>query len=397
MTDDNDKPVKPLAVQNPEDEPAPEEREPATAPDSADDDRAPPAPRSQSSGPAWLALLIGLAALLSAWYAWWDAQRAAETREQTASALESTLAAMRSEVQGEVSSGVQAAREAMSEDLDELSRRDERLEHSVAARDREIQELKTRLRAAERALEERAGTSVSARDALLRSEVEQSLRIANRAATLARDREMALASLRLADDRLRELDDPGLAPVREAVTSDIDALEAVEQPDIEGIALRLARMTGNVEELPLAKRQGADAARDDGPAPDAEEAPSDSDFLSRISSALRGAFSNLVRVRRSDEEVTPLLAPDEQFFLRQNLRLALETARLAALRGDPANYAVSLRQAREWLVEYFDTEHSSVAQMVAALDNLARAELQTELPDLSGSLDALRNLKRESR
>ncbi|MBA3563218.1 MAG: uroporphyrinogen-III C-methyltransferase [Gammaproteobacteria bacterium] len=335
-------------------------------------------PRQRPSRLAPLAVLLAILALLAAAFVWWEAERAAAGRDQAAAALDGTLAQVRSALENQASV------------LEQLARRDDQLEGSIAGRARDTAELDTRLRAAERALQERSGLSSAAREALARTEIEQYLRMANRATQLARDPAMALAALRVADDRLRELDDPALLPVREQVTAEMDALEALPKLDVEGIALRLGRMAARVDDLPLDSQIERTGVAIGG------ESAVEPGFWSRTWAAVRGALTSLVSVRRSDEQVTPLLAPDQQFFLRQNLRLELETARLAVLRGDAANYARSLRNAREWLTGHFDDSRAGVARMVNTLENLSRVQVEPDLPDISGSLEALRDAREDS-
>ncbi|MGH6885229.1 MAG: uroporphyrinogen-III C-methyltransferase [Geminicoccales bacterium] len=224
----------------------------------------------------------------------------------------------------------------------------------------------------------------------MRTEIEQYLRMANRAAQLARDPVMALAALRIADDRLRALDDPAYTPVREQVGTEIDALEALPQIDVEGIALRLGRLASRVDELPLAVRD------EDTVMAAGDEPVEEPGFWSRTWAAVRGALKSLVSVRRTDEDAAPMLAPEQEYFLRENLRLQLETARLALLRGDEANFTASLRQAREWLESYFETDRTRIVRVTERLEKLAELKLQPELPDLSGSLAALRDVGGDS-
>lgn len=328
------------------------------------------APRGSRLVP--LALLLALAALAAAAYTIWEMRRQAGEHEASREAVTSALAQMR------------AALENQAAVLGQLARGNEQLVEAGEARSQTISGLDRRLRAAERGLDAAAGGVDAARRALWRNEIEQYLRMANRAAQLARDPQTALAALRIADNRLRTLDDPALTRVRESLAAEIDLLENLPRIDVDGAVLRLGRLAARVDELPLDDRAA-------GERPAAEvEAGGEQGFWARGWAAIRGAFSNLVSVRRTEERVRPLLAPAQTFFLRQNLRLELEIARLAALRGDQSNYAQSLRNAREWLATWFDLTDAATRNAIATLDTLARMQLAAELPDISGSLDELR-------
>ena len=206
---------------------------------------------------------------------------------------------------------------------------------------------------------------------------------------LARDVEGALAAVEEADAAVRELADPALIPVREALARARAALAAVPRPDVEGMALELAALAERVEALPLAPayRRAAPPPRPAGGGDAAgEEGPAWRRALARAWQALR----SLVVVRRADRPVQPLLAPDEQYFLVLNLRLKLDAARLALLEGREGAFRAALADARRWLGTYFDPEDAAVAAMDAGLARLAEARLSPPLPDLSEALERIR-------
>jgi uroporphyrin-3 C-methyltransferase len=98
----------------------------------------------------------------------------------------------------------------------------------------------------------------------------------------------------------------------------------------------------------------------------------------------------MVSVRRTDATDAALLAPGERWFLYRNLELELESARLAALQGDRANYQQSLASARRWLETRFDRNDAGVQSALDALAELQSVEFIATWPDISGSLTELR-------
>ena len=98
----------------------------------------------------------------------------------------------------------------------------------------------------------------------------------------------------------------------------------------------------------------------------------------------------MVRVRRSDEALRPLLSPEAQYFLRTNLALQMQTARLALLKGEDEVFRQSLDDAEAWLRRYFDDEDQAVTAAIATIGEIRRSEVSTELPDVSGSLRLFR-------
>jgi uroporphyrin-3 C-methyltransferase len=88
-----------------------------------------------------------------------------------------------------------------------------------------------------------------------------------------------------------------------------------------------------------------------------------------------------------------LLSPGQTFFLRENLKLRLMTARLALLQRDGKVYRDDLQQSQHWLERYFDPREKSVANAITTLKNLSAADLSLEMPTLNETLGSLRNLK----
>jgi uncharacterized protein HemX len=100
----------------------------------------------------------------------------------------------------------------------------------------------------------------------------------------------------------------------------------------------------------------------------------------------------LVRIRYDIEGRPPLLAPEQQYFLRENVRLLLYGAQHAILQGNTAIYRQNLETVRRWVKEYFDPQAQAVISLHTELDALTGVKLAAELPPVSASLEALRRL-----
>lgn len=218
------------------------------------------------------------------------------------------------------------------------------------------------------------------------AETEYLMLVANHRLQLERDVTTAAAALRIADTRLRDTGDPALIDVREKLAAEIAALDAVARPDLTGLALRVAGLAGQVDQLPL---KGTYQPAKHAPAAEAA-APETTSGWQRLTSGIWRDLKRLVTVRRTDEAVRPMLAPEQQYFLRQNLRLQLDAARLALLRGDVSQLHLALQTAQEWLTRYFDERSAAVSSMREAMDSVAAVDIHPALPDISGSLKALR-------
>lgn len=334
----------------------------------------PRAPRSYAQALALLALLVALAAPVGGYFIWHEVQRQAEWQQQ-----------------------VQARIEARGQSLDQrLDAFKDRLDNDLAAGERARRQLETAQRDLARAqagLEDtlgvlRAQVSRQHADWML-AEVQYLLQVANLRVQLERDTTTAIAALSSADQRLQALADPSFTAVREAIAQELGALRGVTSPDLPGIALTLDTLAAEVEKLPLKHAQVQRTA----PTKAADGAGAAAGWWDRAQQMLRNigdALRSLVVVRRNDVPVGPLLAPEQQFFLYENLRLQLAAARLAALRGENEIYRSSLKTATRWVNLHFDAQAPEVTAARAELERLAALDIRPPMPDVSASLRRLR-------
>lgn len=224
------------------------------------------------------------------------------------------------------------------------------------------------------------------RDEWALTEIEQVLQLASQQLQLARNVPSALAALQLADSKLQRLDRPQFVPLRRALARDMDALKAVPYVDVPGISLRLDQAIAAVDTLPLALEERLPPQA--MPAPPADEA-SWRRFLRAVWLDVR----QLVRIENLDRPEAPLLAPQQQFFLRENLKLRLLSARFSILFRDQQNFRGDLNAADAWLRRYFDTRSAAVVSLQTLLRQMQATDMASEMPDVLRSLEAVRLLK----
>lgn len=246
------------------------------------------------------------------------------------------------------------------------------------------EQLRTELRAE---LKERLGTS--GEDWLL-AEVEYLIRLANQRVLMERDVRGALSLLNSADEIVQQTSGIAAYELRESLAYDIANLKAVSDLDTDGIFLSLSAMSSQVPEL---RRKQPDL----GPPPQQiqlenhEEQNFYQQFLSLVNDIF-GRVLNSVDYRRDGVAITPLLPPKEEYYLRQNLIMKFEMAQLALLRNDQPVYHTSLSEAKLWIVKHFvETDPRTIA-LITALEKLMEVEVDRSLPNISGSLRAVRRL-----
>lgn len=230
------------------------------------------------------------------------------------------------------------------------------------------------------------------RDEWTFAEIEQTLVTANQQLQLAGNVRAALIALQAADTRLQNMNRPQLLNLRKAISDDMARLKSAPAVDIVGLSARIDTVIAGVDKLPLTAetRVAADApAAPAAAAPAADTAPDDSGW-SRFWRGVWQDLRQMVHVQRVDQKDVPLLAPQQAFFLRENLKLRLLNARLALLSRDQAVFRNDLKTAQEWLKRYFDTRDKAVANAVTMLASLQKTDVTIELPDLSATLNALK-------
>jgi len=213
-------------------------------------------------------------------------------------------------------------------------------------------------------------------------EVHQLLQLAVDQLALAGNIDGAITALGIADRRIADGGDPELQPVREQIASDIASLQQIARIDLAGTIHRLRAVEDAIDQLPVGYQTPT-------PITEKPETAAGNDEPASIWQQLGQDMSSLVRIRRIDHSEVPLLPPEQNYYLRENSKALLMSARIALLRNDTAIYRSSLQQAEQWLTEYFDSSSQKTQWALTELKNLATIDPAPPLPDISGSLSSL--------
>lgn len=332
---------------------------------------------------AWLALLVSAIALAAAAYTRIDAWLAddvshelddgakIESIERRIDDSNTALASLESRL-GQISHPDYSA------DIDGLRR-------DVEDRLRLLSSLPSRMTTIEDSVASLAGISAGARQTFLLAEAEYYLQIANAQLQLANNPHLASLALGMADERVTQLSDPALTAVRRAISDELAALEVMKKPDLEGATLTLASLARVVESLPLA----GIAVEDDAVAEDDTERSG----MDRAWDSVKDAMSGLVKVTPPDQARLALVSPDAGYFLRNNLALQLQSARLALLRGEQTIFEQTLDDTSALLDSYFDTSSTQVASAQLTISEIRGSVFVATAPDISESLRLLRQYR----
>ncbi|QNI04528.1 uroporphyrinogen-III C-methyltransferase [Halomonas sp. SH5A2] len=216
----------------------------------------------------------------------------------------------------------------------------------------------------------------------LHAEAAYLLRLANQRLQLEGDVEGATALLRTADARLEDADNPALTSVRREIANELAALDAVPRLDRTGVYLALNAQQERVAGLRLSQEVEERAVTS------SIEQPPTGTFerqLARFGEELK----DLVMIRHHDEALEALVTPEQESYLRQSLRLILEQSQLALLKEEQSLYEASIDKALELINGYYDTTREETQSVIARLEELKEVTVEPELPDISGSQQAM--------
>jgi uroporphyrin-III C-methyltransferase len=205
----------------------------------------------------------------------------------------------------------------------------------------------------------------------------------------------ALLALQDADNRLERMNQPPLIGVRRQIAKDMERLRLIQVADPINLTAKLDLVIESVPNLALLSDAGNNA-----PPPEKSAGNPNQPFLEKMSQAsvngwtsLKTEFLHLFRVQRVDSADAILLAPEQAYFVRENLKLRLQTARLGVLARQEKMVRADIAAASEILKRFFDQKQRTVINGLAELEQVGAAPIAVELPTLAEVLAQVRALR----
>lgn len=331
-------------------------------------------PARQKLWPVWLvailALIIAIALALWSWQQWNNHQAVMQTIEslkQDTAQLEDLYGDRGSQQ----SQRLQSLEEKLASQRELIATQQRQIDHNA----RELLEAGNRTRT----------------DWLL-AEAEYLLRIANQRLMIEKDIRGAMSALEAADEVLTESDDIGVYPVRQQLAREILALKGLTGVDRTGLYLTLEAAIDSIHQLTdqaliSENAPGFVVSAAEGESAGTGEEPG---AVVQAWNKVKATLMQVVVVRRMDEPVKPLLSPDQSAYARLNLQLMLEEAEMAVLRGNQPLYERALTKARTTIDDWYNASNPRVTALSDTLAELAGKNVDPELPDISQSLDLLK-------
>ncbi|RMA82207.1 uroporphyrinogen-III C-methyltransferase [Umboniibacter marinipuniceus] len=208
-------------------------------------------------------------------------------------------------------------------------------------------------------------------------ELEFLLRMARERILLSNDVQGARALLGSADRQLQEMNNLDLQPIRAALARDLIAVNAAAEIDTAGVFARIRALANLIEQLALR--------------PDILLAEQPTALPSEEMSTFDRLIA-LVDIREFDRSVSPVLAPEERYFVTRNLELMLEESLLALLQQNETLWVANLERADSWLQTHF-AEGPERSAFSAELISLQQQAISISQLDIGAAEEALQRFR----
>ncbi|WP_407575250.1 uroporphyrinogen-III C-methyltransferase [Raoultella terrigena] len=204
------------------------------------------------------------------------------------------------------------------------------------------------------------------------------VKVAGRKLWSDQDVTTAAALLKSADASLADMNDPSLIGARRAITDDIASLSAVSQVDYDGIILKVNQLANQIDNLRLADNNDDDSPMDS----DSEELSSSiGEWRINLQKSWQSFMDSFITIRRRDETAVPLLAPNQDVYLRENIRSRLLVAAQAVPRHQEETYKQALENVSTWVRAYYDTDDATTKAFLEEVDKLSQQSITMSVPE----------------
>jgi uroporphyrin-3 C-methyltransferase len=259
------------------------------------------------------------------------------------------------------------------------------------------------------------------RDENVLGDIEQAVRVALQQTAITGSAEPLVATLKQADERLARYSQPRLEGVRRAIARDLDRVKATNVTDISSLGIKLDEAVRMVDDLPLVaavearSREAAtrvatgssaravvttsattSSTASAAAAASSASAPSGAFWPMRVNEAVNdiaarvwGEARSLIRVTRIDTPEAMLIAPEQAYFLKENLKLRLLNARLALLSRQFETAQSDLQVAQSSLDRFFDRGNKRTALAADLVKQVAAQARHVGVPRPDDTLAAL--------
>lgn len=209
------------------------------------------------------------------------------------------------------------------------------------------------------------------------AEVEYLIALSGRKIWLENDIKSAIALLVAADQRIVELNDASLSPLRGALLDDINMLEALPNLDTDGVILSLTSLERTVNNLRSASLLMPDAAESQ----DTEVSTDIADWNANLTKSWNIFIDSFITVNHRESKVEALLSPEQSWYLREHLRNNLSKAEFAIYRQQQDVYDIAIGNMLTLLSTYYDLKDNTTGHFYKSIQRLSKRKVAITYPD----------------
>lgn len=217
------------------------------------------------------------------------------------------------------------------------------------------------------------------------AEVEYLISLAGRKIWLEKDIKTAIALLVAADQRVVELNDASLSPLRGALLEDINSLEALPKRDPDGVILALSSLERRINKLVSTRLEASDI----GKSSDVDLSSDISEWDTNLLKSWGAFVDSFITVNKRDSKIEALLSPEQAWFLQENLRNNLAKAEFAIYREQQDVYDLALENALALLTHYYDLNDNATEHFHKSLQRLSKRQISIKYPEQLSSTPVL--------
>ena len=216
------------------------------------------------------------------------------------------------------------------------------------------------------------------------SEADFLLNNALRKLVLDNDVDTAVSLLKLADETLAKVNNSQSAAIRSAINQDLKQLLSVAGVDQNSVMQKLSQLANTVDELPVLDVNFGDDQNA------TKLSDSLSDWAENAEKSATSFLNHFIRISpKYGADRKELLAPNQDIYLRENIRLRLQLAIMAVPRQQNELYKQSLEAVASWIRSYFDTNAEVTQSFLKSVDELSEVSIYVDVPSQLQSLSML--------
>ena len=216
------------------------------------------------------------------------------------------------------------------------------------------------------------------------SEADFLLNNALRKLVLDNDVDTAVSLLKLADETLAKVNNSQSAAIRSAINQDLKQLLSVAGVDQNAVMQKLSQLANTVDELPVLDVNFGDDQNA------TKLSDSLSDWAENAEKSATSFLNHFIRISpKHGADRKELLAPNQDIYLRENIRLRLQLAIMAVPRQQNELYKQSLEAVASWIRSYFDSNAEVTQSFLKSVDELSEVSIYVDVPSQLQSLSML--------